>query len=204
MRLNLGRMPPTSDGSGGFEFPVENSVMLKAPTHDALISVVYEYRQRNNLPVGDIERDIGDYYCKKWPNACNPEPSDHNPALGPGPRAEPLLNRISRWASLVYRMMPRGGFELVTSKEAQARGSTCIGCEFNKSWRGKCGSCAATTSQLLLQIKSLRKTNLDGNLLACTAGGFENGTAIWLSPDLTRITDEQRAMMPERCWRKAL
>jgi hypothetical protein len=57
-RLNRGRKPPSSDGSGMWEFPVAPKVMLRAMTEEALKQQIFEWRLRNGQPVGDIEREI--------------------------------------------------------------------------------------------------------------------------------------------------
>lgn len=204
MRLNLGRLPPTSDGQGGWEFPVQAGVMLRAADQDGLIRTVYEFRQRQGIPIGDIERDINEYYCGKWPTFCEGEPGDKNPLLAVPSHQESLKSRIARWVSAAHRMMPRGGFILATSAEASERAKTCLGCPYNKSWRNGCKGCSASTAQMLLQIRQLRKTPHDGNLLGCMVGGWCNQTAVHMPLECSPVTDLQRTMMPEKCWRKAL
>ncbi len=163
-----------------------------------LIKVIFEYRQRNDQPIGDIERDIDNYYCSRWPSAC------HGSATSTAPRRESLINRIARWASMTFRSMPRGGYQLVTAPEAVARGQTCVGCPRNIPWRGGCTGCSNSTVKLLLELKRARKTAIDGNLLGCDVGGWANDCAVWLPPSATPITDDQRQLMPARCWRKNL
>lgn len=178
--------------------------MLRASTEEDLIELVFAYRQRNDLPIGDIEKEIERYYCNRWPNACHEDARDLDPDLPYSPPREPLLNRVARWASITYRNQPRGGYALATSAEAADRAKACVGCPRNQSWRGGCAGCSTATSQLLLQLRNLRKTSADGNLLACTITGSDNQCSVHLPAEATPISAEQREAMPDRCWRKKL
>lgn len=198
MKLALGRMPP-SDGIDKFHFP-QGSVVIHGGNFEKLIENIFEYRLRNNLPLSDIEREVHDFYCSRYPSFCHPDSSDNNPV---GRRnGESMLNRVSRWASATIRTMPRGGYSLVTSAVAESRAQICMACPKNGGWRGGCGGCSAATLQLLQQIKQLRKTKNDGNLSACQVGGWENGAAVHLPTIALPLSVEQHAALPEKCWRK--
>ncbi len=204
MKLSRGKVPPTDNGQGGWHFPAAENVILRGSTEEALTKQIFEYRLRNNLPIGDIERDIDRYYCTRWPQACHPEATDTSGQPRPAARRANLIERIALWASTAFRTMPRGGYELETTPEATKRAQTCLGCPKNVSWRSGCSSCNASTSKLLLELRKLRKTPHDGNLLACDIGGWDNQSALHLPVSATPITEEQRAQMPSHCWRKAL
>ena len=105
MKLNRGKQPPN-----GWHFKVAEGVVLHAVNEEELIKQIFEYRLRNNIPVGDIERDIDAYYCARWPTACHKEPIDHSPDTAPrAPLSETLLNRVSRWAAALIHAQPKGG-----------------------------------------------------------------------------------------------
>lgn len=206
MRLpadGMGRTPPT-DGTSHWRFPVGNGVMIRASGHDQLVERVFDYRLRNNIAIGDIAREISDFYCNQYPRLCQPEARDSDPTAGVAP-SEPILNRVARWASTMSHRMPRGGYELVGSAEAERRVAICAVCpKQDASWRGGCGGCSAMTLQLLQQVKALRRTERDGNLGACSVIGHENSTAAHLTGESMPITAEQWAELPVACWRKAL
>lgn len=198
-----GRVPPT-DGQSHWRFPVAPGVMIRAKGHQELMEAVFEYRLRNNQPIGDIERDISDFYCRQYPKLCNPEPRDYNPEAA-SVSVEPMLNRVSRWASVLVHRIPRGGYELVPKAESEARAAICAACPKQEAgWKGGCGGCSASTLQLLQQLKKMRMTSKDGNLGACTIAGWGNLVAIHLTTETLAITAEQRAAMPDACWRKTL
>lgn len=204
MKLSRGRLPPTDDGSGGWHYPASPGVILRAATEELLIKLLAEYRQRNNIELGDIERDIDDYYCRRWPTACHPEPSDVNPNAPRTPARESMINRVQRWASMATRIMPRGGHAMATQPEAMARGQTCLGCPRNVAWKAGCRGCGNSTARLVTELKRAKKTQLDAQLLACDVGGWANDAAIWLPKEATPIGEDQKRFMPKLCWRKAL
>jgi hypothetical protein len=194
-------MPPT-DGVDRWHFP-QGDVVLHANGHQQLIEAIFEYRLRNHIEIGDIERDVDDYYCGRWPDFCHSEPSDRDPSI-PRVSGETMLNRVSRWASGLARTMPRGGWPLQVVGEAERRAGICAACPQNAGWRGGCLGCSASTLQLLQQIKGMRKTKQDGNLIGCLVAGWENSTAVWLGQECLTVTENQRRAMPDACWRKAL
>lgn len=166
--------------------------MLRAGTEQDLTKLIFEYRLRNNIPIGDIESEINGYYCTKWPDCCT--------GLSSATHTEKLLDRITRWVALMARGMPRGGYKLAEKEVAETRAASCHGCPNNKSWRGGCAGCSSSVATMLLSLRQMRKTSHDGNLLGCVEFGFENGAAVWLPQQ--PATDEQNARLPERCWMK--
>jgi hypothetical protein len=198
-----GRTPPT-DNISHWRFPVAPGVMLRAKGHQELVDVIFDYRLRNNLPIGDIVRDISTWYCAQYPKFCTAEASDTDPtALRTN--NEPMLNRVARWASVQAHRMPRGGFPLVTPAVAESRAKVCVACpRQNAGWKGGCGGCGATTLAIIQQLKSLKKTTQDGSLGACGVTGWPNLVAVWLAPESLEITDAERAALPDACWRKPL
>lgn len=199
MRLAKGRIPP-SDGDDKWHFP-QGKLVLRASGRDELTALIFQYRLNNNIEIGDIEREIDDFYCGKWPSFCHAEASDVD-ATVPRQSEEPMLNRVSRWVSATVHKMPRGGYPLVTAVEAKARADICIACKKNTPWKGGCTGCSASTLQLLQHIKQHRKTDRDGNLNACAIGTWENGAAIHLPVEALSLTDQQKASLPQACWRK--
>lgn len=203
MILGRGRTPP-SDGTSHWRYPVAAGVTLRAKGKQELIDLVFQYRLRANMPIGDVERDISSYYCGLYPGFCHAERSDVDPNA-PRVSTEPMLNRVSRWASVLAHKQPRGGYDLVDKAEAERRATICAACPKQANdWKGGCGGCSATTLQLLQAIKKMRTTSKDGNLGACSIAGWSNMVAVHLGTDVLEISAEQRSAMPEACWRKAV
>lgn len=201
MKLMRGRSPP-----GGWHFEVATGVKLTAVTEELLTKAIFEYRVRNNIPIGEISRDIDRYYCTRWPDACHKESSEsagYDNGVMPTVD-EPIVNRITRWASLSLRRQPQGGHQLVSADEAQRRATICASCPKNTSWKGGCAGCSQTVLSILIQLRQLRKTSKDGNLNACVCGGWDNMTAVHMPVSELEIAPEQKASMPAACWRKAL
>ncbi len=198
-----GRVPP-SDGVSHWRFPVAPGVILRGKGYDDLRDAIFEYRLRQNIPIGDIEADISRYYCELYPQFCHAERADTDPTA-PRISSEPMLNRVSQWASLTAHKMPRGGWDLVTKAEAENRAAICAQCpKQDNGWKGGCGGCSSATLAILQQLKKLKSTPKDGNLGACSIAGWANFTAVWLAGEPLGITEQQKSALPAACWRKQL
>ncbi len=198
-----GRTPP-SDGTSHWRYPVAPGVTLRAKGWQELNEAIFEYRLRNNIPIGDVDADISRYYCELYPGFCHAERADTDPTV-PRVSSEPMLNRVSQWASVAAHRMPRGGYDLVTKAEAEGRATICAACpKQDNNWRGGCGGCSSATLAILQQLKKLKSTPKDGNLGACSIAGWQNGVAAWLPESALAVSDAQKAALPPACWRKAL
>lgn len=197
MKLGRGKVPPN-----GWHFEVAPNVKLEAINEEELVKLIFEYRLRNNLPIGEIERDIDAYYCARWPQACHKEANDWSPSAPSAPPSEPLLNRVARWAAVMIHGMPKGGYPLISADEASKRANVCVGCPKNQPWRTGCTGCSSSTATVLAQIRKLQVTKQQGNLMGCGVCGWDNGTAVWLERGVLPLTDVQEKTIPDRCWRK--
>ena len=195
--LSTGRLPPT-DGESKWRYP-QGSVLLRADDKDGLRDQVFQFRLRNNIPIGDVEGDINRFYCNLWPRFCQEDGSGVAPA-----QQESWLGRISRWASQMVHQMPKGGYEMEPADVAEKRATICVNCRFNVGWRGGCSPCASQTVSVIQQIKQLKKTKRDGNLSACAIGGWENSAAAWLPVSVLTASEDAVNRMPVGCWRKTL
>ena len=193
MKLGTGRVPPK--GWHYDEYGIQG-----VPSRDILVQQIFEHRMRQGIPIGDIQRDIDNYYCQKWPEQCQKETHEYIAGAQPVPSTEPMLNRVTRWASLLARTAPRGGHPMVTIEEATKRASVCAGCPMNRKWRGGCAGCSSSTAQLLINLRSLRRLGCEGGLLGCQVLGWENATAVHLQN--VEVTDSQKAQLPDKCWAK--
>lgn len=177
---------------------------LKAINRELLIKQIYEYRIRNSIAIGDIEKEINDAYCKKYPEACVKEAHEWGGPKLEFPHSEPISNRVARWASSLLHSMPQGGHRLVNAVEATSRAKICSDCRKNIPWKGSCGGCSRSAVTLLAQIRKTNRTPHDGQLMACGVAGFGNETSVWMNVEQLPITEEQRDAMPDKCWRKDL
>lgn len=198
MKLGRGKVPPN-----GWHFVVAPNVKLEAITEELLVKQIFEYRLRNNVPIGDIERDIDNYYCTLWPEVCHKEPKDwENGSAGSLPAAEPMLNRVTRWAAMMIHNQPKGGYTVSSIDEANRRADVCVGCPNNQPWRGGCSGCSNSTTTVLGQLRKTQSTRQQGNLMACKVAGWDNSTAAFMPMPTLGLTEDQLQSLPDRCWRK--
>lgn len=198
MKVTRGRIPP-----GGWHFILEDGKRIEAPTEEMLTDAIFESRMRRGIPIGDIRRDIDDYYCSRWPEHCQKEAHEYanTSASVRGPSDEPMLNRIARWASILSRKMPKGGYTLTTEQEATKRAAICIGCPFNVEWRTGCPGCSSSTASLLASMRNIRKLSCDGRLHGCKVIGWDNATAVHFEKR-EPLTEDQSKQVCEKCWAK--
>lgn len=157
------------------------------------------------MEIGDIERDVDNYFCTNWPSSCDKEPHEYNNNAGAErTHAEALIYRVSRWAMGIIKTMPRGGVQLVSAQEANSRAAVCAACPKNTPWRIGCIGCSASTVAVLSQIKKLGSTPQDAKLMACSVAGWETSTSAWLPAQYLKLTDEQKNSLPANCWRKEM
>lgn len=187
-------MPP-----GGWHH-VQDGVTITGATEELLVKSIFEYRMRIGKKIGDITRDIDAYYCSKWPELCHKEPHEYVTGTPVPVSDEPMLNRVTRWASFLARKMPRGGFAYVDSAEATKRAAICAGCPLNKPWRTGCYGCSSATASLLMNVKAMKKLACDDKLLGCAATGWDNATAVHFEQN--EVTEDQKTKLTEKCWAK--
>lgn len=200
MKINRGKVPP-----GGWHFRVAPGVILHAINEEELVRQIFEYRLRNNIPTGDIERDIDAYYCAQWPTACHREPSDHIPEEAPrAPLSEALIKRVTRWAAELVHRQPKGGYSLVSAEEAVRRGNICVGCPKNQPWRVGCRGCSNNTATVLTSLRKLQNSKRSTELVGCEVAGWDNETAVWMPADALSVSGVQAEQLPERCWKRSL
>jgi len=198
VKVGRGRIPPN-----GWHFQISPGVRLEAINEEELTKQIFEHRLRNNIPIGDIERDIDDYYCTKWPQACHKEPKDLGDGTGPdSPPAEKQIHRVARWASSMIHGQPKGGYTLVSMEEANRRADLCVGCTRNQPWRVGCSGCNNSTTTVLAQIRKTQSSRQQGNLMSCAVAGWDNATAVFMPKEDLKVTDGQLQALPPRCWRK--
>ena len=195
MKLGNGRVPPR--GWHYDEYGIKD-----VPSREMLVQQIFEHRMRRGIPIGDVQRDIDDYYCQRWPEQCQKERHEYIAGAKPMPSEEPMLNRVTRWASLLARTAPRGGWPMVTDAEATKRASFCVGCPVNRKWRGGCAGCSSSTAQLLINLRGLRRLGCEGSLMGCHVMGWENATAVHLKR--VDVSDYQRSQLPDKCWAKSV
>lgn len=204
MRLNESSYPPQiEDNNSIYHFPVASGVILGAASKSALIDAIYEFRVRNGGALDTIEREIDDYYCKRWPTSCTKETSDYgrtNPSFKSAAPRENLLHRVSRWAVSLAARMPKGGFQLVTTDEARRRQDICAVCACNRSWRTGCKGCSGSAANLLMTVRGLRKGR--GDVYGCEAASWDSVTASSLPVSELPLSEAQISRLAEKCWRR--
>lgn len=191
MRVIRGMVPP-----GGWHYPVDG-ITLRADGHQELCDLLYAHYLRQGMVDRDVERDVDQYFCSKWPNFCNKESSDYG--LPSVPSTLDLFTRVSRALARFMAAQPSGGYALVQQIEATARAATCASCQFNLKWTKSCGRCSSSAQTISLQLRKHRNTPSDPSLRGCALMGVDLLSAVHLPEEALPACQPA----PESCWRKA-
>lgn len=189
MKVNQGMVCPR-----GPHFPVSNEATLTAATYEILYKLISEWRMRNGIDPGDPETDVDNYICSQWPHVCKPTESDGAPIAM---RERSLGSRVNAWAAVMVREQPQGGYKMVGEDVAIERAKKCLICPYNKAWV-TCSNCARSALSLLLQLRKLRRIDIDNCLLGCEVCGHDNATAIHMQD--YNPGDEAKKGLPQCCW----
>jgi hypothetical protein len=187
-------MPPNREGLP-WHYDVAPGVLLTAASEEILIAEISEYRARNGIPAGDIEKDLDAYYCGKWPTFCNKDAQDFVPSA-PVNYQRPIRDRVAQWVVAMIAKLPKGGFSLVNKPEAEARAVICITCPKNVPWRTGCRGCTNSTQALVQQVKQTKRLPQDQQLYACAAAGWPNEDSVWIKKEDL----ERKDGLDARCW----
>lgn len=169
-----------------------------------LAQQVLKYRLDNKLPPGDPAREIVDYVCGNWPQACK---ETKPPAVQPRPGGElrgGLATRVAAWIAALYRNVPSVRDPSVHPSVSQARADICVNCPHNVDYKsGGCGSCLDSIERVGFVLRRDRQVANGTRLQGCRATGQHNPTAIWFSDEvLPPLSEQARGLIPKECWRK--
>lgn len=188
---------------GGFHFVERHAdrpeVRIEGSSYRDVAAKMLQYRLANKLPPGDPLTEIYAYVCGSWPHFCD----EHGPM--PAPRADTaghISAQILQWMNQLWRRQAGTPRMLADDTKARARAEKCAGCPKQIPWTdGGCGSCISSAQQVGYIYRAGRTTGLEKTLLACSVARQDNATAVW-SENLPDLTPEQRAALPDFCWRK--
>ena len=186
------RIPP-----GGFSYKQpETGIVIQAFSWPALVQLVINHRNANNLPVPvNIEEIVEEGACQERPDQCHDKEAP-KPAKG----GKLTLQAAARFT----RTLAAAGSERVSYETAVSRARVCSNCEDNISPEGCEGCKKGWVRKAIELIAGTRKTPYDKSLKSCKHCGCFNVAQIWmpLNALLKTVTDEENDALPVRCWKK--
>lgn len=189
MNFNQNLYPPD-----GYVFTDLDGTLHRGDSWRDLFFKVKEYRQRNGRAPGDVEREVSDQHCGRYPGLCHHDPPPP-PVQTPG---NTLNARVLNWFSNKLAEARRiGEYPKVSVEEAKRRSEICARCPKQLAFSTACEACVAA-------VKSSRKTLLGDagsvhqGLHPCNELGEDCVTSIHLSEP-----PANEPGLPENCWRRA-
>lgn len=153
-----------------------------------LILKVIRYRQKNDFPVGDVEKEVIEQACSKWPDRCVHSEHGRLPAL-----EDDLNMRVLGWLVSTIERKPT----FVSENEARRRMEICAVCPRQSDWRNKCGSCAARADEIMKKILEGKPLEYGKNLKGCSSLSEDTRVSVWIEQ-----AGAESGRLPVECWRK--
>jgi len=184
MKPTIGMFPPS-----GWHYE-QDGVRIDASGYDQLLIAVETFRANNNLPQGDVEADVDEYICSRWPHFCGifthvASEEKKIPAL--------LLDDVRVWS---MNLLGGEGYNMVSDELADARAAICEQCPNNTNWKSSCRTCVSTVERQLATVRQARDVYHSANLGGCSVNRFDARTAVFL--DAENLTPA--AGLPDFCW----
>ena len=184
MKPTIGMFPPS-----GWHYE-QDGVRIDASGYDTLLIAVETFRANNNLPQGDVEADVDEYICSRWPHFCGiythaAAEEKKIPAL--------LLDDVRIWS---MNLLGGEGYNMVSDELADARAAICEQCPNNTNWKSSCRTCVSTVERQLATVRQARDVYHSANLGGCSVNRFDARTAVFL--DAEALTPA--AGLPDFCW----
>lgn len=187
---------------GGWHF-LHGEEQLRLDSVDGTLEGTYKkvekFRIDNQLPVGDVVRDVDSQICGRYPHWCGgvvKSSVEVREAHAPS-TTDLLIDSIVAWCGrLLRRQAP---FGLVSDEEANRRAELCLQCPRNLRWDGGCPTCVENAERLSAQVRSDRRTTRTMKLGGCTAYRHDNKAAVFVSTDALENVPADSGV-PEFCW----
>jgi len=186
IRINFNLYP-----RDGFMFLEADGARIIADSWPKVFEKVKSYRERNGIPLGDVEAEVVAQACQRNPAFCTHETQDMRNQT----RKVSLKGRVLAWLSRTVGRKEKTPLVFVGEAEAKERARICNVCPHNSGFADGCSSCKAA-------VRSYRDTLIG----TARAKAPLNGCAI-LGEDLevsTRIEEVRVSNneLPGHCWRK--
>lgn len=183
----------------GWHFIQEGQFRIDAGSYKDLLDAVQNWRIQNSRPVGDVDGDVIDYICTKFPQQCQMTPAVVAQAVQIFRQVgQRFVDAIIEWAHRV-----RGNpivQRIETDREAERRGGICLNCVHNKEWENSCPNCVTEANRLLVMIRRNKDLapSLAKRMHGCKIQNHCNRTAVWLPKEVFIPSPE----LPPHCWLK--
>lgn len=181
---------------GGWHF-IQDGDKITAETYKELITAVLQYRAERRIAIGNVQVDVDNFICGKYPDQCQ---ASHSPAVifalnQAKTQSKRLVDSINEWAN----DLSEKSLKYAYPGDAEQRANICLNCPHQKSWEGECAPCGKNTNHLLAILRGGR--DLRGHfqkLKGCGALKMCTRTAVWLDKDFLPATETA----PDGCWLK--
>jgi len=187
MTFNPNLYPPN-----GYVYTDSNGVLHRGDSWRDLFRTVTQFRERNGIPVGNVEHEVNVQHCANYPGLCHRDPVVPQPVRG----GQSLNARVLNWLAFqISRVRQHGSVEKVSHEEALRRAGICLACPRQQSLSHACESCissvASARKALLGDAGSVNKS-----LHPCLTLGEDCQTSVHLV--LPTLKDPAQ---PANCWR---
>lgn len=173
---------------GGHHFRA-NSRTFKEKDFESLVKSIRSFRVNNNIPVGDPEQEVLQYYLSNWPYMVEPDEES----------AEKADSEIfADWRSWIFGAWKRPISKFIPTKEAQRRWEVCEKCPLNRKFDwNESDESVRLTSQAFLIRRGVEVPTFLG-FCSCHRADLSVFTLIESARD--RSAKRDSAEQPPGCW----
>lgn len=189
LKFNSSLYPPD-----GYVFTDHDGTRHRGEGWNDLVRRVSEYRQINNLPLGDVEQEIHAQACSKTPALCADTSAPLPPLVRQHTGSMTFNQKVLEWLTWMVGQKRINAVRRVDSDVAAARARVCASCPKQKALLASCDACitaAARSRDAILEGKSEF-----AYLNPCEVTGED--CQITVNLDLPRLTNPD---LPPSCWR---
>jgi hypothetical protein len=186
---------------GGHHFIERHNGAEHKITGSSFIDVAEQllrFRVANKIDVGQPLDEVNAYVCETWPHFCHAA----SPQVMPKTSEPSFTVAVMAWMKQLWERQAHVPRPLESETVANRRAEICHGCPLQRDWADYgCGSCVSSIRQQSFVFRAGKEPHR--KVTGCSILKQENNAACFANvSSLPDMTPEQRAALPNHCWRK--
>jgi hypothetical protein len=178
---------------GGHHYP-EYGMTFKGESFKEVAEKLTDFRLRNNIPKGDPEQEVLNFYADHWPwlvreDRDSPAPDDKH-------------DQYFRWRDWIFRAWKKPPTKLITPKEAKDRWAACEFCPFNEQFKWDESDESAELNRRTFLLRRGIETPEYLGFCACHGSDLASFSFFEAAHEYSRKELEKK--QPAACWVKDL
>lgn len=175
----------------GYLFIEADGARIIGDSWPKVFEKVKAYRERQGIPVGNVEEEVISQACQRNPMFCTTETQQQKETT----RKASLKGRVLAWLSRMVNRKEQQPLKFVDENESKERARICNTCPFNSPFVDGCSSCKAAVNSYRDALIGPERAKAPLKGCAILGEDIEVSSRI----DETRVQNDE---LPNHCWRK--